>query len=81
MIKDIFYFEKMLIPRIITFLYWLLLFSAVIGGITSMFGGYAGFTFGKFLLWIIYLIAGSFFARVFCELLIVMFKMNEALQD
>ena len=79
--KDILGFDSMLTPKIITFVYWLLLLSAVIGGINSMFNGYEGFTFGKFIMGIIYAVAGAVGARIWCELLIVLFKMNEALQD
>jgi hypothetical protein len=79
--KDVLFFENMLTPKIITFVYWLLLFAAVIGGIGSMFGGMAGFTFGKFIMGILYTVGGAVGARIWCELLIVLFKMNEALQE
>jgi len=79
--SDIFNFEKMLTPKIITFVYWLLLVVAVIGGIGSMFGGFEGFTIGKFFMGIVYAVAGAVGARIWCELLIVLFKMNEALQE
>ncbi len=79
--KDVLFFDKMLTPKIITFVYWLLLAAAVFGGIGSMFAGYGGFGFGKFIMGIVYAAAGAVFARIWCELLIVLFKMNEALQD
>lgn len=46
-----------------------------------MFGGYGGFTFGKFFMGILYVVGGAIAARIWCELLIVLFKMNEALQE
>lgn len=79
--NNIFNFDKMLTPKIITFVYWLLLAAAVIGGLSSMFGGFEGFTIGKFFMGIIYAVAGAVGARIWCELLIVLFKMNEALQE
>lgn len=79
--KDVLFFNNMLTPKIITFVYWLLLLSAVIGGITTMFSGYEGFTFGSFLTGIFFAVAGAIGARIWCELLIVLFKMNEALQE
>lgn len=79
--SDIFNFDKMLTPKIITFVYWLLLTAAIIGGISSMFGGFEGFTIGKFFTGLIYAAAGAIGARIWCELLIVLFKMNEALQE
>ena len=79
--KDVLFFDKMLTPKIITFVYWLLLLAAVVGGLGSMFGGYGGFTFGKFFMGLLYVVGGAIAARIWCELLIVLFKMNEALQE
>ena len=79
--NDVLSFDKMLTPKIITFVYWLLLLVAVISGLGSMFGGLEGFTFGKFFMGILYAAGGAIAARIWCELLIVLFKMNEALQE
>lgn len=68
--KDIFFFDSMLTPKIITFIYWLLLLSAVVGGLGSIFGGSILTGFGI-------LIGGAIGARIWCELLIVLFKINE----
>lgn len=78
--KEILHFDNMLTPKIITFIYWLLLLASVIGGLTSMFSGFGGLSFGGFIMGIIYALSGAVFARIWCELLIVLFKMNEALQ-
>jgi hypothetical protein len=79
--KDVLFFDKMLTPKIITFVYWLLLIAAVVGGLGSIFGGYEGFTIGKLFMGILYAVGGAIGARIWCELLIVLFKMNEALQE
>jgi hypothetical protein len=79
--KDVLFFENMLTPKIITLVYWLLLLVAIVGGIGSMFGGYEGFTFGKFIMGMVYAVGGALAARIWCELLIVLFKMNDALQE
>ena len=79
--EDIFYFNKMLTPKIITLVYWLALLGVVIAGLTTMFGGFGGFSFGKFLTGIAIIVGGGIGARIWCELLIVLFKMNEALQE
>lgn len=79
--KDLLFFDKMITPKIITFVYWLLLLAVVIGGIGSMFAGYGGFSIEKFLMGIVYILAGTVGARIWCELLIVLFKINEALQE
>ena len=78
--RDIFVFDAMLTPKIITFIYWILLLSAVITGITTMFSGYNGITFSTFMMGLLYIVGGAVGARVWCELLIVLFKINENLQ-
>ena len=79
--KDVLHFDKMLTPKIITFVYWLLLLSAIITGLSTMFSGYGGFSIEKFFLGLVYAAGGALAARIWCELLIVLFKMNEALQE
>jgi hypothetical protein len=79
--KDLLYFEEMLTPKLITFVYWLLLLVSVFGGIGSMFAGFQGFTIDKFFLGVIYAVIGVLASRIMCEMMIVLFKVNEALQD
>lgn len=68
----------MLTPKIITFVYWLMLAGSVFAGLSSMFFG--GFSFGGFLAGLFGIFIGALAARIFCELMIVLFKMNESLQ-
>ena len=78
--KDVLFFDGMLTPKIITFVYWLLLFSVVVSGLSTIFGGYGGITFGKFMMGIGIIIGGGIAARIWCELLIVLFKIHENLK-
>lgn len=78
--KNLFFFDDMITPKIITVIYWLLLLGVVITGIGSMFTGYAGFTFGSFLKGIFMIIFGAIGVRIWSELLIVLFKINENIQ-
>ena len=71
--KDFFFLDKMLTPRVITFIYWLMLLAVVIGGVIYMFT--ASFFTGLFGL-----LAGLVGVRSWCELAVIFFKMNEALQ-
>lgn len=64
----------MLTPKIITMVYWLLLFVAVISGLAAILKG-------KIVMGLLTLVVGVISVRIWCELLIVLFKMNEALQD
>lgn len=75
--KDVFFFDAMLTPKIITFVYWLLLFFAGASGLGAMSGGYGGLTFSKFLMGLVIIIGGGVAARIWCELLIVLFKIHE----
>ena len=79
--KELLYFDKMVTPNIITIVYWLLLLVAVISGLGTIFGQPGGVTFMSFIGGIFMAVAGSIFARIWCELLIVLFKMNDALQE
>lgn len=79
MARQIFFFDAMLTPKIITFVYWVLLLIAVAFGLSSMFG-FGGFSIGKFFSGLLIAAGGAVAARIWCELLIVLFKMNEALQ-
>lgn len=75
------FFDIMITPKLITFIYWLLLLGAIFFGLSTMFGGYEGFTFSKFMMGLVYMVGGAISARIWCELLIVIFKINENLQN
>lgn len=75
--RDLFHFDSMLTPKIITFVYWLLLLFAVISGLGTMFSGFNGMSFGSFLMGLATIVGGAVFARIWCELLIVLFKIHE----
>ena len=68
--KDIFYFDSMLTPKIITFVYWLMLLGVVIAGVGSIFSG-------EILSGLGMLIGGAIGVRIWCELLMVLFKIND----
>jgi hypothetical protein len=80
-IRDVLFFDAMLTPKVVTLVYWLLLVTAVIAGLGSMF--YMGFqymTFGTFVRGLAITIGGAIGARIWCELVIVLFKLNENVQ-
>ncbi|CAM3757773.1 DUF4282 domain-containing protein [Rheinheimera salexigens] len=74
--KDVFFFNSMLTPKIITVVYWLLLISVIISGLGTMFTGFAGF-------WqsLVIIVFGCIGVRIWCELLIVLFKINDNLKN
>lgn len=67
-------FDRFVTPKFITVFYWLLVAAAVLQGLIAMFagGGLVGFLLG-----LVILVVGVIVARVFCELLIILFKIHE----
>ena len=85
--RDWLYFDTMVTPKIITFIYWILLAGAVVSGLVLMVKGfglmrYSGFAgFGMIVAAAILPGRSALLARIYCEIMIVLFKINEALQD
>ena len=79
-VRDLFFFDEMLTPKVITILYWLALLYAVVTGLNEMFAG-DKMTFAKFTGGLGVIIGGVVAARIGSELLIVVFKINENLQS
>jgi len=73
-IRDFLFFDNMLTPKIITLVYWLLVIGSILGGIAAVFSGALFQGIGI-------IVFGIVLSRIYCELMIVLFKMNEALQD
>ena len=78
--KKVLFFNSMLTPKLITVIYWIMLVLVIIGTVTNLFTGYGGVTFGALIQAIATLVGGCVLARVWCELLIVLFKIHENLQ-
>lgn len=78
--KSLFFFDSMLTPKLLTALYWLLLLSVFVSGLGAMFSGYQGVTTQTFFLGIATMLGGALIARIWCELMIVLFKINDNLQ-
>lgn len=81
--QDFLTFKKMITPVIIQILFWILAglsiivgLVAIVSGASSNFGGGAQ-VFGGLLL----LVLGPIAVRVYCEILIVVFRMNETLTE
>lgn len=81
------YFETMVTPKIITLIYWVLLGCSAIAGLVLLSKGfgvmkYSGFAgFGMIIAAPILAVLSALVARIYCEIMIVLFKINEALQD
>jgi len=72
--KDFFNFRRMLTPLLIQIIFWLGILVSVFTGVTDMFHG-------EWLTGLEIVVAGPILVRVFCELLILFFRINETLTD
>ncbi len=75
--RNLLFFDAMLTPKIITIVYWLLLLACLVSGVGTWFAGYDGFGLGKFFAGLFIMVGGALGARIWCELLIVLFKIHE----
>ena len=68
-------FRKFITPVFIQVIFWLMVIGAVISALITMFrGGVAGFFLG-----LIWLVVGPVIARIYCELLILLFRIYDEL--
>jgi hypothetical protein len=75
--RDLLYFDSMVTPKIITFVYWLMLIGVTIAGLGMIFSGTGimGVLGG-----LLTIALGALVIRIYCELLIVLFKIHENLK-
>jgi len=81
--EDFLRFKKMLTPVIIQVIFWIgavgsvvMGLISIVGGANAAYGGGAMVLFG--LMWIV---LGPLVARIYCELLMVVFAINDTLTD
>ncbi len=80
--KDFFNFKKMITPVIIKVLFWLGTLGCIIAGIFQIVMAYTGqLGFGVVLTGIGYIVLGPIVVRICCELLIILFSINDTLTD
>ena len=72
--KDFLFFRKMITPMIIQILFWVGIVAVVIGGFVYMFST-------SFFQGLLMIIIGPIAIRIWTELLIVLFKINDTLTD
>lgn len=70
-------FDNFITPKFITILYWIILAVVALSGLGLMFSGNG---FAGFLMGLVVILLGALFTRVYCELLMVIFSMNNHLK-
>ena len=82
-VDDFIKFRKMITPAIIQVLFWVGAVVSVLTGLVAMgtsFGRYGGGA-AAFLGGLLIIILGPVVVRIYCELLILFFRMNETLTE
>ena len=75
--QKVLFFNEMLTPSLIRLAYWLCLLAVLWTGLGHMFSG----GFSNFLEGIAYVATGAILARVAAELVILLFKLNEHMEQ
>ena len=78
---DFLMFKKMITPIIIRILFWVGVVLCVILGLISMLAGIAHEQFVACLYGLLVILVGPILCRVYCEILIVMFAINDTLTE
>ena len=71
-LRDFLYLDKFIFPKIVTFVYWFILVAVVIASLSAIING-------QILSGLAVLIGGVIAGRIYCELTVVLFKINEHL--
>ena len=79
--SDFLSFRKMVTPIIIQILFWLGVIIAIIFGIVSIVYGVIRSDVPTLLYGLLVLIVGPLVVRIYCEILILFFRINETLTE
>jgi ribosomal protein S27AE len=74
---DFLTFRRMIVPIIIQILFWIGVLVCLVFGVVSLAGG----TLQSVLAGLLVILIGPLVVRIYCELLIVIFRVNETLTD
>lgn len=74
--EDFLSFRKMLTPIIIQVLFWIGVLATVISGLVMMTQGGSNIAMG-----VLSIVLGPIIVRIYCELLIVIFRINDTLTE
>jgi len=82
-VNDFFSFDKMITPAIIKIVFWIGLIVSVLAGLGLILAGFGTDDGGGGLIVVglAYLVLGPIVVRVYCELIIILFRMHESLRE
>ena len=70
-----FFLDEMVTPKLITLFYWILLFAFITKGRGDIF------LEGDLLRGLVWVVGGSLASRVACEMVVILFRINENLNE
>jgi len=76
--NDFLSFRRMITPIFIQVIFWTFVLIFVLGGLVGLLGGDTG---GERFYGLLVLLLGPLIVRVYCEIVIIFFRMNETLTD
>jgi len=79
--SDLLTFKKMITPTIIQIIFWVGIIACVIGGIVGIVVGAVRNTATGVLYGLVALIVGPLAVRIYCESLILVFRINDTLTE
>lgn len=71
-LKDLLFFEKMITPKILVFLYWITLIAILVIGVLTLFQNFA--------MGLGIMVGGTIIYRMSFEIIVIAFKNNEYLK-
>lgn len=80
-LKDFTSFDKMITPTIVKILFYIGVFLTIVCGLVEIIGGLASGEGSLVFFGFITVIFGPIFAKVYCELLMVIFKIYDTLKE
>lgn len=81
MVKKFMYFDEMLTPKIIQIVFWAISALIIISGLVTIVGSFSAYSGGaQFFTGLLIIVLGPIGIRIWCELMIVIFKIHESLQ-
>jgi Domain of unknown function (DUF4282) len=80
-VQDYLTFRRMIAPVVIQTLFWLLIVALLVSGIAGVVQGAHRNRAGEVLAGFLFILLGPFVARLYCEVLIVVFRINDSLTE
>ena len=77
--KEFLHFDRMITGDIIKYVYWVLAGLSILTGVFSFLGALVSGEIGVAFLALILIVLGPILIRIYCELMIVLFKIHETL--